>query len=721
MHSREDTVTSVLIVDDEPSLGAICKVYLEEIGGFSCDTAPSGAEALKMVSTSPYDAIVSDYQMPGMNGIELLKDLRRSGKDTPFIIFTGKGREAVVIEALNSGADFYLQKGGDPEALFMELASKIRQAVQQKRTEDALVRTRFSIEHSPEEYYWIDCDGFLLDVNEQSCSVLGYTRQELRHLRVIDVDALYGEDEWRTLWQRLKEERHFRIESVHQKKDGTCYPVEISLAYHKMGEKEFMCAFAYDISEKKKAEEEAHLSEAMKWAIFETSEEASAVFGEDTIFLMANKEWERLTGYPVEELVGKKSWTEFVYEEDRERLLEYHRMRRNNNVHAPRRYELRSVDRYGGVRSLSAVVDTIPGTTLRIASYLDVTERKQAEEALRKSEENLRSFMNALPEPALLLGVNGDVLAANDAMIEVYGAKDGAMIGSHLGDLYPKIFSILKKPIERAIREKRCTDLEWSSQNRCISVKICPIADGDGDVVSLAIYGMDVTDQKNTRVALKKANKKLNLLSGIDRHDMFNQITVALGSLSLASRKAPGGEIRDRIENALKSLKIIEKTLEFTKDYQDMGMNAPEWQCLDTVVREAAASVPLEGVRLDLQTDGMEIFADPMLERVFANLLDNAVRHGEGVTAIHASFHEQDDGGGAIVVEDNGIGVSRQLKERIFESGYGRHTGHGLFLVREILDITGISIAETGEEGKGARFMITVPPGGCRPGTAAPT
>jgi len=716
----EDPPIRVLIVDDEPSLGEICQIFLEEMGGFSCDTVTSGAEALEQVSTSPYDAIVSDYQMPGMNGIELLKEIRGGGMDIPLIIFTGKGREAVVIEALNSGADFYLQKGGDPEALFIELAFKIRQAVQRKRTEEALVRTRFSIEHSPEEYYWIDCDGFLLDVNEQSCSMLGYTREELRHLRVMDVDSLYGEDDWRALWQQLKEEHHLRVESVHRKKDGTVYPVEISLAHHRMGDKEFMCAFAYDISGRKKAQEEAHLSEVMNRAIFETSGEATAVFNEDTTIMMANREFERLSGYPVEELVGKRSWTEFVAEEDRGRLLEYHRQRRISGGSAPRCYEFRAVDREGVVRAYSAVVDMIPGTTLRIASYLDITERKQAEEAIRKSEENLRSFMNALPEPALLLGADGIVLAANDAMVETFGRRGGAAVGLSLRDLYPEAFTVLKLPLERAIREKRFIDEVCSVQGRCINVKICPVTDAGGAVGSLAVYGMDVTEQKNTGDALKKASKKLNLLSGITRHDMLNQITVALGSLSLASQRIDDEEVRARIEHAHAAVMNIQKGLEFAKDYQNMGMMPPAWQRLDAVVRAAAASVPLDGILLDLQAEAVEVFADPMLERVFANLLDNAVRHGEGVTAIGISCHEQDDGSAAIVIEDNGIGVPEGLKERIFESGYGRHTGHGLFLVREILDITGISIAEIGEEGKGARFVITAPPGGHRPASECP-
>ncbi|MDD3112184.1 MAG: PAS domain S-box protein, partial [Methanofollis liminatans] len=697
----EDPPIRVLIVDDEPSLGEICQIFLEEIGGFSCDTVTSGAAALERVSTSPYDAIVSDYQMPGMNGIELLKEIRGSGMDIPFIIFTGKGREAVVIEALNSGADFYLQKGGNPQALFIELASKIRQAVQRKRAEEALVRTRFSIEHSPEEYYWIDPDGAILDINEQSSSMLGYTREELLHMRVMDLDPLYGEEDWRALWEQLKEEHHLRIESIHQRKDGTVYPVEISLAHHRMGDNEFMCAFAYDISGRMQAQEEAHLSEVMNRAIFETSGEATAVFNEDTTIMMANREFERLSGYPVEELVGKRSWTEFVVEKDRERLLEYHRQRQDGS--APRCYEFSVVDRYGVVRSYSAVVDMIPGTTLRIASYLDITERKQAEGEIRKSEENLRSFMNALPEPALLLGSDGIVLAANDAMVETFGRKNGAMVGLPLRDLYPEAFTVLKLPLEKAIRERRFIDEVCSVQGRYINVKICPVTDAGGAVGSLAVYGMDVTEQKKTGDALKKASKKLNLLSGITRHDMLNQITVAVGSLSLASQRIDDEEVRARIEHAHAAVMNIQKGLEFAKDYQDMGMKVPEWQRLDAVVRAAAASVPLGGILLDLQTWAVEVFADPMLERVFANLLDNAVRHGEGVTAVRISCHEQDDGIAAIVVEDNGVGVPGGLKERIFESGYGRHTGHGLFLVREILDITGISIAETGEEGKGAR------------------
>jgi signal transduction histidine kinase len=99
-----------------------------------------------------------------------------------------------------------------------------------------------------------------------------------------------------------------------------------------------------------------------------------------------------------------------------------------------------------------------------------------------------------------------------------------------------------------------------------------------------------------------------------------------------------------------------------------------------------------------------------MLEQVFFNFLDNSLRQGERVTAVQVSCHEE-GGGLTIICEDNGVGVPEEDKERIFERGYGENTGLGLFLAREILSIAGITIQETGETGKGARFEILVPKG----------
>jgi CheY-like chemotaxis protein len=123
---------SVLYVDDESTLLPIVKIYLERTNEFLVSTAESVEEGLEKLAAAHYDAVVSDYQMPGMDGIAFLQTLRSQGNETPFIIFTGKGREEVVIQALNSGADFYLKKGGDPTAQFADLVHKIKRAIQDR-------------------------------------------------------------------------------------------------------------------------------------------------------------------------------------------------------------------------------------------------------------------------------------------------------------------------------------------------------------------------------------------------------------------------------------------------------------------------------------------------------------------------------------------------------------------------------------------------------------
>jgi CheY-like chemotaxis protein len=128
---------TVLYVDDEPDLLELGKLFLEEKGTFAITTTESGSSALEILRHSTFDAIISDFQMPEMNGIALLRQIRTTS-DIPFILFTGRGREGVVIDAINSGADFYLQKGGDPQSQFAELGHKIIRAVSRWRAEQAL-------------------------------------------------------------------------------------------------------------------------------------------------------------------------------------------------------------------------------------------------------------------------------------------------------------------------------------------------------------------------------------------------------------------------------------------------------------------------------------------------------------------------------------------------------------------------------------------------------
>lgn len=216
---------------------------------------------------------------------------------------------------------------------------------------------------------------------------------------------------------------------------------------------------------------------------------------------------------------------------------------------------------------------------------------------------------------------------------------------------------------------------------------------------------------ETSKSAYETANKKLNLLSGITRHDIKNQLLVLLGFLGLSRLKATDPEIISYIEREEAAALTIQRQIDFTKSYEEIGIRAPQWQDIRALALAMQARAIQDGITVSVTIEHIEVFADPLLEKVFENLIDNSLRHGERVRNI--AFFTLPYGLEylAIVYKDDGVGVHEEDKDRIFEKGFGKNTGLGLFLSREILSITGITIKESGEYGRGARFEILVPKG----------
>jgi len=165
----------------------------------------------------------------------------------------------------------------------------------------------------------------------------------------------------------------------------------------------------------------------------------------------------------------------------------------------------------------------------------------------------------------------------------------------------------------------------------------------------------------------------------------------------------------DIIENCVN---VISSQIAFTKDYQDLGLELPVWQDIYSTVAKARISAGMDAIDLNISgiCEEIEVFADPMFEKIFFNLFDNSVRHGEGVSEISVCCRE-DDRNIKITCRDNGVGIPMDMKKKIFSKGIGKNTGLGLFLTKEILDITGIDIEENGIPGECAQFEISVPNG----------
>lgn len=459
---------SILFVDDDPSILEIARSCFSRHGTLKVATALSGREALEILQKTTFDAIVSDDQMSGMDGIALLQEIRSSGRTIPFIVYAGREGEDTVIRALNGGADYYLRKGGDLEAQLTDLAAEIPTIIEKIRK-----------------------------------GVPRYADQELFESVLSNIQDVY-----------------FRID-----RNG-------SLVFASPGIK--------------------------------------VLLGYDPVV--------KLEGKPIAEMI--LSWSG----QDKDFVSE--------------------------VKARGAVI-------------------------------------------------NRDLVLRN---------KDGLPV----------------------------------------SVAITGHSSYDHDGAFAGIEGIfrDTTEIRRRENVLRQINRQHSLLTSITRHDILNQVTALKAYLSIAEIKEPGQEMKNCFARLNEATDKIQSQIIFTRTYENIGSKEPQWIHPSLIIQQLA--VP-PGIVMEDNVGGIEIYCDPMIAKVFLNLLDNSLKHGGHVTKIRV-FPVVSGAGLVLVWEDDGVGIPATQKTAIFDRGVGKNSGMGLFLIREILSLTGITIQETGEPGRGARFELTVPP-----------
>jgi PAS domain S-box-containing protein len=1046
---------SILYVDDDPDLLELCRVFLEQTGEFRIDTVESAVEALVRLSEKQYDAVISDFQMPEMDGISLLKSIRLQSGDLPFILFTGRGREEVVIEALNNGADFYLQKGGDTKAQFAELMHKVRQAVDKRQAEQDLQesekRLTDIINFLPDATFAIDRDGKVIAWNRAIEDLTGVSAAEMigkgdheyaipfyGHRRPILIDLIFEPDELiqknyagisrenkvliaesdlprprgkqltimgkasplydrqgnlagaiesirditarkqaeddlraayeeiRTTEEELREQydliakneqaikdseekyrtlvennrdiiyiyRDDRILVINQRgpevleyseeelrtmliwdlihpedrkrlfergrarmqgeniptqytarimtKSGRAIPMEmIAVLVTYRGERAIM-GIARDVTEREEyvrgiarkstvltiinriiqiASQKRDMGELLDttlsligdqlgydtgaiYLIDETTSKARIVCSQNmpaefirisetidiheqpysTVFIAGSpiigKNYETVDpelsrkfgiksfacipimaedrvigslniasshrpGIPADEsevlsAIGKElgnaimrmkveaalkeseahyrtlietTGTGFVILDDQGRVMdanpEYVRLSghtalseimgrpvvewtapddQEKNTRAVleclrkgyvRNFEVDYRDSSGGITpiELNATVLTSKGSVQIVTLCRDISSRRKAEEALRSSERQYRSMIENVQDMLYRTDMEGKITMISPAGAEQAGYDSpDEMIGLDLArTLYvdpqerKKFLAILAKkhsvnayPLVLKARDGRIYHVTANSHY---------FYDADGHVLGVEGLIHDVTHIRQAEDALKEANRKLNLLNSITRHDVANQLTVIQGYIQLAMIKNPDPMIGDFLHKIDTGTATITRQIEFSKTYQELGVQAPDWFSLEEIFSKNKP----KDILFSSSCNGTEVYADPMLEKVFANLFGNSIMHGERVSRITVRCEPSGEDL-LITVEDNGVGIPLDIKQKIFKKGFGKNTGFGLFLAREILAITNIMIHETGIHGRGARFEIIVPKGGFRYG-----
>ena len=209
--------------------------------------------------------------------------------------------------------------------------------------------------------------------------------------------------------------------------------------------------------------------------------------------------------------------------------------------------------------------------------------------------------------------------------------------------------------------------------------------------------------------------KKLNLVGSVTRHDVLNQMTAIVGYNELLEMIVTDEKQKSYIEREKFAVDKIRRLFQFAKDYQNLAVEPPRWQGLDNVIHRAMEIFDNPAIQVTVSVGRTTVFADSFLDKAIFQFLDNAARYGGTATEVRITFQNRDTHA-EMIIEDNGCGIPAADKDRIFERGYGKGTGWGLFLAREILAMTGITVTENGEPGKGARFVITLPKGTYREG-----
>jgi len=350
-----------------------------------------------------------------------------------------------------------------------------------------------------------------------------------------------------------------------------------------------------------------------------------------------------------------------------------------------------------------------------VVSFLAARVYEQKDQLLVEKEEWQATF-NSVPDLIALIGTDHTILRVNKAMADSLDVSQEQAVGRkcyeivHHATSHPSFC-----PHAELMKDGQphSTEVHEDRLGSDFLITTTPLHGPDGGLIGSVHVARDITQRKRDERALKSALKKLNILSSITRHDILNQIMALRTYLDLSHDDLKGTEFEPFVEKEIQVAEAIQRQIEFTKFYQDIGVNAPVWQDAGAAMRNAATQLNAGSIEIQAAVSGIEIFADPLIEKVFFNLMENSLRHGERVTKI--SFESSmSETGLVLTYRDNGIGIPPEERERLFQKGFGKHTGLGLFLSREILAITGITIRERGVPGEGARFEITVPHGGYR-------
>jgi PAS domain S-box-containing protein len=722
---------SILHVDDDADFLEVSKQILKISNDFKVECAISADEAYKKMIATQYDVILCDYEMPLKDGLQFLKELRAEKNDVAFMLFTGKGREEVAMTALNLGADGYYSKHGSTETVFGELVYGIKRVTDERKVKHALEEREKHYRALMDQA--VDCillleyptEGvpIIRDANAAALKMHGYSAEELIGKSIMFIDNHLGEKKINEIAVEMKQEKSLTFETLHQRKDGSLFNVEVYIRGLNFGSDIWAIAIERDVTERKRVQEALRSSEARYKALFDQAGDCIFLmeipFGQLPIIRDANASALRMLDYSREELIGKPiSFIDMSADIPKTESLIRHLREKS-------KYTFETIQRRkdGSFIDVESTVKAVKiGSDIWFLSIQrDITDRKRAEEAMKRSNARFEALYDNNYDAVLSMKPDGQFISANPTACRLFGYTEQELIQIGRGGIV-----VMDDRVQRAISERETTgqakvELTFKRKDGSTfegeltsTIFIEPTGDK-----SVSVIIRDVSERKKAEEELKESsqkimtmNEKLRVVGSLTRHDVKNKLSIINANVYLLRKKmGTEPELSKYLEAISTAVTSSDKLFEFSRLYEKIGAEELTQINVADYFNEAVALMPnLTGVEVINQCQGLTVMADTLLRQLFYNLIDNSLKHGVNVTRIRTYFAQQQNDV-RLFYEDNGVGISEENKQKLFTESFttGKGSGLGLRLAKKMVDVYGWSIKETGVPGEGVKFEITIP------------
>lgn len=733
-----DSIRVLHVDDDSRLVDLTAEMLTREDDRFVVETAPTAADGLDRLGETRFDCLISDYELPGMNGIEFLRTVREEYPDLPFVLYTGQGSKEIATNAIAAGVTDYLEKAPDTRQYAL-LASKIRSAVEKYRSIREHQARATAMEASIDGLAILDGDGVYQFVNQAHAEVYGYD----------DPEAFLGET-WRMCYSgdeierfeesivpTLREDGNWRGEAIGTRKDGSTFSQALSLTH--LDEGEIICVVR-DVSDRKATERELERHQAF----LQESMDIVVVLAPDATIQYVTPSVERILGFDPDDLVSEHAF-ELVHPDDRRAIQDRftHLLETPEVTPAPDgRFRTADGDwRWLEVRATDQREN--PAIEGIVVNARDVTDRKRREKALAELHDAATSLEEATTEAEVheilvdaaeqILEFDVVVVSTVDDDALTYQASTKTTDSDGYYEEVPLDADYLATRVARRGETIVADDLRdydvTPAKPEYRSALTVPIGElGIFQSVSRQRDGFDATDRelaellvghareaiqrleqeaslRDRQEQLRRENERLDRFASVVSHDLRNPLTIARGELELARDDCDSPHLEAVAAAHSRMESIISGVLTMARGGQTVEEDELEWVDLERISLNCWRTVETADADLDVDL-GVSVRADEdRLRHVCENLVRNAVEHGGETVTITIGRLDED----GFYIADDGPGIPEHERDVAFESGYSgteRGTGLGLAIVEEMVEAHGWDVTLTASDDGGARFEI---------------